>query len=84
LPSQRHVHPRLVTGAANQPDPNSSTGCYASNSDPNPVTDKRVRLEDEDYLFHKDGKLVTLHLAAPYGADNVDDWRMMAHDFAWR
>ena len=57
---------------------------YASNSDPNPVTDKRIRLEDEDYLFHKDGKLATLHLAAPYGADNVDDWRMMAHDFAWR
>jgi hypothetical protein len=57
---------------------------YASNSEPNPVTDKRIRLEDERYLFFKDGKLATMHLAAPYGADNVDDWRMMAQSFAWR
>ena len=28
LPSQRHVRPRPVTAAANQPDPNSSTACY--------------------------------------------------------
>jgi len=57
---------------------------YSSNSGPNPVTDKRIRLESERYLLFNNGKLATLDLAAPYGADNVDDWQMMAHSFAWR
>jgi len=57
---------------------------YASNSEPNPGTDKRIRLESERYLLFNNGKLATLDLAAPYGADNVDDWQMMAHSFAWR
>ena len=57
---------------------------YASNSDPNPVTNKQVRLEDNQYLFFKDGKLVTVTFAAPYGADNVDAWQQMAESFRWQ
>ena len=56
---------------------------YASNSDPNPVTNKQVRLEDNRYLFFKDGKLVTVTFAAPFGADNVDAWQQMAQSFRW-
>ncbi|MGO4842405.1 hypothetical protein AB4144_60075, partial [Rhizobiaceae sp. 2RAB30] len=37
---------------------------YTSNSDPNPVTDKQVRLEDQRYLFFKDGRLVSVELYA--------------------
>lgn len=57
---------------------------YGSNSEPNPVTNKAIRLENERYYFWKDGKLVTLTLSAPYGADNVDQWQLMAKSFGWR
>jgi hypothetical protein len=57
---------------------------YASNSDPNPVTNKQVRLEDNRYVFFKDGKLVTVTFAAPFGADNVDAWKQMAESFKWQ
>ena len=35
-------------------------------------------------LFFKDGKLATLDMAAPQGADNVDDWSLMANSFLWK
>ncbi|MGX5804606.1 hypothetical protein ACWGS9_25645 [Bradyrhizobium sp. Arg314] len=57
---------------------------YTSNSEPNPVTNKQVRLEDERYLYFKDGKLVTLELYAPKGADNVDQWQLMSNSFQWK
>ncbi|HYL91382.1 MAG TPA: hypothetical protein VEU32_21715 [Burkholderiales bacterium] len=57
---------------------------FSSNSEPNPVTGKAIRLENEQYLFWKDGKLATLTLYAPYGADNADQWRLMARSFRWR
>jgi hypothetical protein len=57
---------------------------YSSNSDPDPVTGKQVRLEDNAYLFYKDGKLATLLVWAPQGADNVDQWQQMAQSFRWQ
>lgn len=57
---------------------------YTSNSDPNPVTGKQVRLEDNSYLFFKSGKLAALTLWAPLGADNVDQWQQMAKSFTWK
>jgi hypothetical protein len=57
---------------------------YTSNSDPNPVTGKQVRLEDNSYLFFKNGKLATLTLWAPLGADNVDQWQQIAKSFKWK
>jgi hypothetical protein len=57
---------------------------YASNSDPNPVTNKQIRLEDNQYVFFNDGKLVTVTFAAPFGADNVDAWKQMAESFKWQ
>ena len=52
---------------------------YAINSGTNPVTNKQIRLEDVRYLLWRNGKLVTLDMAAPYGADNVDQWNLMAN-----
>lgn len=52
---------------------------YAINSGVNPVTNKRIRLEDVRYLVFNHGTLVTLDMAAPYGADNVDQWRLMSN-----
>jgi hypothetical protein len=57
---------------------------YKSNSEPNPVTNRRILLEHERYLFFRDGKVITVDLAAPAGADNVDQWRMMSNSFRWK
>lgn len=57
---------------------------YGSNSDPNPVTNKAIRLENDRYYFWRDGKLVILDLSAPAGADNVDQWNLMANSFRWQ
>jgi hypothetical protein len=57
---------------------------YTSNSDPNAVTGKQVRLENNAYLYFKGGKLATLTLWAPLGADNVDQWKRMSDSFRWR
>ncbi|BAV48935.1 lipoprotein [Mesorhizobium sp. 113-1-2] len=57
---------------------------YTSNSEPNAVTNRQVRLENERYLYFKDGKLVALELYAPKGADNVDQWQLMSSSFRWK
>jgi hypothetical protein len=57
---------------------------YTSNSEPNPVTSKQVRLENNAYLFYRNGKLATLVMWAPLGADNVDQWQHMSESFTWR
>jgi hypothetical protein len=57
---------------------------YTSNSEPNQVTNKQIRLEHDRYFFFKDGRLAALDLAAPQGADNVDDWSLMANSFRWK
>jgi hypothetical protein len=57
---------------------------YTSNSEPNQVTNKQVRLKHDRYLFYKDGKLASLDMSAPQGADNVDDWLLMANAFKWK
>ncbi|SEB99478.1 hypothetical protein SAMN05444161_0293 [Rhizobiales bacterium GAS191] len=57
---------------------------YTSNSDPNPVTNKQIRLENELYLIEHMGKLATLTFSAPAGADNADQWTLMAGSFRWK
>ncbi len=57
---------------------------YTSNSEPNAVTNRTVRLENERYLYFKDGKLVMLELYAPKGADNVDQWQLMSRSLQWK
>ena len=56
---------------------------YTSNSEPNPVTTKQIRLENARFLFFKSGTLAALDLYAPAGADNVDQWQLMSRAFAW-
>ena len=57
---------------------------YACNSEPNEVTNKQVRLESNRYIFYRAGRTATLTLYAPAGADNVDQWRLMAGSFRWK
>jgi hypothetical protein len=56
---------------------------YTSNSEPNPVTNKQVRLDNEAYVLFKNGKTATLTLWAPQGADNVDQWQRMSRSVRW-
>jgi hypothetical protein len=56
---------------------------YESDSEANPVTNKRIRLENEAYVFYKDNKTATLKLWAPRGADNADQWKLMSESFRW-
>jgi hypothetical protein len=57
---------------------------YESNSEPNPVTNKQVRLENNTYVYYRNGKMAELRLWAPLGADNVDQWNRISHSFRWR
>jgi len=56
---------------------------YQSNSDPEAVTNKQVRLENVTYIFYKNGRVAMLTMWAPLGADNVDQWNLMADGFRW-
>ena len=56
---------------------------YTSNSESNPVTNKRIRLENERYLMVHAGKLAALTFSAPMGADNADQWKLMSNSFRW-
>lgn len=57
---------------------------YECNSEPNPVTNKQMRLENDAFFFYQNGKLATLRLWAPLGADNVDQWKLISESFRWR
>ena len=57
---------------------------YDSNSEPNAVTNKQIREENERVYFVKGNQLVTLTLSAPKGADNVDQWKLMVDSFRWK
>lgn len=56
---------------------------YSANSEPNAVVAKQLRLEHHRYLIQLGNKLATLDLSAPLGADNVDQWKLMADSFRW-
>ncbi len=56
---------------------------YTSNSEPDGVTGKQIRLENNSYLFFKNGKVATLTVFAPQGADNVDQWQRISRSFRW-
>jgi hypothetical protein len=57
---------------------------FDSNSEPNAVTNKQIRLENDRYLFVKGGKIASVTFSAPKGADNVDQWLLMSKSFQWR
>lgn len=76
-------HAVTITGVSevNLPAGRTIVIRYTSNSDPNPVTNKRIRLENETYLYYRNGQEAMLTLWAPQGADNVDQWNRMSKSF---
>ena len=57
---------------------------YSANSDANPVTGKKIRLEFERFLMLHGDKIATLTFSSPAGADNVDQWLLMSQSFRWQ
>ena len=58
---------------------------YTTESAPNAVTGKRVKLIVDRYVLPgPGGRVATVDLGTPRGVDNVDAYRMMIHSFTWK
>ena len=57
---------------------------FDSNSEPNAVTNKQIREENEKFYYTHNGKVLELTLSAPKGADNVDQWNLISSSFKWK
>jgi hypothetical protein len=56
---------------------------YSTESAPNAVTGKRVKLVVDRYYLWKRGRRAVVDLGTPLGVDNVDAYRMMIESFRW-
>jgi hypothetical protein len=56
---------------------------YSTESAPNPVTGKRVKLVVDRYYLWKPDRLAVVDLGTPEGVDNVDAYRLMIESFRW-
>ncbi len=57
---------------------------YSTESAPNPVTDKRVKLVVDRYYVPGPGRHAIVDLGTPEGVDNVDAYRLMIESFRWK
>jgi hypothetical protein len=56
---------------------------YQTNSAPDEVTGKQIRLDVDRYEIFKDGKLAAISLRVPAGSDNVDVSNKVSGSFQW-
>jgi hypothetical protein len=56
---------------------------YRTNAPADPVTGKVINDDVERYQFFHGGRLVTVTLSGPHGADNADPWRIVTDSLAW-
>jgi len=56
---------------------------YSTESAPNAVTGKRVKLVVDRYYLWKGGRRAVVDLGTPEGVDNVDADRLMIESFRW-
>jgi hypothetical protein len=57
---------------------------YSTESAPNPVTGKRVKLVVDRYYLGTAGRRAVIDLGTPTGVDNVDAYWLMIESFRWR
>jgi hypothetical protein len=57
---------------------------YSSESQPNPVTGKRVKLIVDRYAYFKGGRVAIVDLGTAVGVDNVDAYKMISRSFKWQ
>ncbi|MFG2041726.1 hypothetical protein [Dactylosporangium sp. NPDC048998] len=56
---------------------------YRADAPADPVTGKIVNDDVERYEFWHDRQLLTVTLAGPHGADNIDPWRTVTDSVRW-
>ena len=81
--------PRLTFTAPTKISLPASSGAvkavYTTESSPDPVTGKRVKLIVDRYVLPgPGGRVATVDLGTPTGVDNVDAYRMMIKSFSWK
>lgn len=57
---------------------------YDTESTPNPVTGKRVKLIVNRYALSSGSRVAVVDLGTPVGVDNVDAYRKMIESFRWQ
>jgi hypothetical protein len=57
---------------------------YSTESAPNEVTGKRVKLVVDRYYLSTGGHRAVVDLGTPEGVDNVDAYRLMIESFRWK
>ena len=57
---------------------------YTTQSAPNPVTGRQVKLNVDRYVLGQGGRVAVVDLGTPVGVDNVDAYRRMIESFRWR
>jgi hypothetical protein len=57
---------------------------YQGDSTQDPVTGKVVRDAFEQYIYFRGGRELTLTLAGPTNADNVDPWKIVSDSVRWQ
>jgi hypothetical protein len=57
---------------------------YSTESAPNPVTGRRVKLVVDRYYVPGASKHAVVDLATPDGVDNVDAYKLMIESFKWK
>ena len=68
----------------NAATPQAMAATFGSLSQPDPVTGRRVKLQNVTYSFTKGSRQAVLRLWAPQGSDNADQWRKISHSFRWK
>ena len=56
---------------------------YRTNSTPDEVTGKQIRLDVDRYELFQDGREAVISLAVPAGSDNVDVSNQVSRSFRW-
>lgn len=86
LPAIQSETPGYVAGKVTPIDRSAGSGflaTYEGDAAADPVTGKVVHDAFERYEFWHAGRLVTLTLSGPVGADNVDPWKIVSDSLAW-
>jgi len=79
-----HYDGEQITATATGLSAAQQKSASVSLSQPDPLTGRRVSLQNVFYTFAKGSRRAVLRLWAPQGSDNVDQWRKISHSFRWR
>ncbi len=80
--------PTLAVTAAPQtvrlPSGSAIRATYTTESAPNPVTGKTLKLTVDRYALAHAGRVAVIDLGTPVGVDNIDAYKKLIGSFRWR